>query len=64
VKPNLGVTRTHLAMDGLTFRVSINAAAMEAKGMDEEIVSRRDVLVSQNRNDSREMRHDLPFSID
>jgi hypothetical protein len=51
VKPNRGVTRTDLAVDGLTFRVSMHAAAIEAEGIDEEIVSRCDVLVSQNRND-------------
>jgi len=40
VKPNRGVTRTDLAMDGLTFRVSMHATATEAEGIDEEIVSR------------------------
>jgi hypothetical protein len=59
VKPNRGVTRTDLAMDGLTFRVSMHSPAIEAEGMDEEIVSRWDVLVSQNRNDSLEMNHDV-----
>jgi hypothetical protein len=28
-------------MDGLTFRVSVHAPAVEAEGIDEEIVSRR-----------------------
>jgi hypothetical protein len=59
VKPNRGVTRTDLAMDGLTFRVSMHATPTEAEGIDEEIVSRRDVLASQNRNDSLEIRHDV-----
>lgn len=59
VKPNRGVTHTDLAMDGLTFRVSIDAPAIEAEGIDEEIVSRWDVLVNQNRNDSLEIRHDV-----
>jgi hypothetical protein len=63
VKPNRGITRTDLAMDGLAFGVSIHATASEAEGIDEEIVSRRDVVVSQNRNDSLEIRHDvLPLS--
>jgi hypothetical protein len=57
VKPDRGITRTDLAMDGLTFRVSMHATAIEAEGLDEEIVSCRDVLVSQNRNDSLEIGH-------
>jgi hypothetical protein len=57
VKPNRGVTHTDLAMYGLTFGVSMYAAAIEPEGIDEEIVSRRDVLIRQHRNDSREMRH-------
>ena len=40
VEPNRGVTRTDLAMDGLTFRVSMHAPALEAEDIDEEIVSR------------------------
>src|SRR6185369_6697281 len=48
-----------LAMDGLTFRVSVHATAVEAEGTDEEIVRRRDVLVSQNRNEPLEIRHDV-----
>jgi hypothetical protein len=59
VKPNRGVTRTDLAMDRLTFCVSMHAPAVEAEGIDEEIVSRGDVLVRQNRNDSLEIRHDV-----
>ena len=46
-------------MNWLTFRVSRHAPAIEAERMDEEIVSRRNVLVSQNRNDSLEIRHDV-----
>jgi len=57
VKPNRGIARMDLAMDGLTFRVSMHATAIEAEGIDEEIVSRLDVLVSQHRNDSLEVRH-------
>ena len=60
VQPNRGVTRTDLAMDWLTFRVSMHAPAIEAEGIDEEIVSRRDILVSQNSNDTLEIRHELP----
>ena len=48
-------------MNWLTFGVS-DAPAIEAEGIDEEIVSRGDVLVSQNRNDSRETRHGISFS--
>src|SRR5687767_9201461 len=59
VKPDRGVTHTDLAMDGLTFRVSMHTPAVEAEGIDEEIVSRLDVLVSENRNDSIEIRHDV-----
>jgi hypothetical protein len=58
MQPNRGVTRTDLAMDGLTFGVSRHAPTIEAEGIDEEIVSRLDVLVSQNRNDSLEVRHE------
>ena len=54
VKPDRRVTRTDLAMDRLTFRVSIHAPGTEAEGIDEEIVSRCDVLINQNRNDSLE----------
>jgi hypothetical protein len=46
-------------VDGLTFRVSMHAPAIEPERIDEEIVSRRDVLASQNRNDSLETRHDV-----
>jgi hypothetical protein len=59
VKPNRGATGTDLAMDRLTFRVSMHAPAVEAEGIDEEIVSRGDVLVRQYRNDSLEIRHDV-----
>ncbi len=62
LKPNRGITRTYLAMDRLTFRVSVHATAIEAEGIDEEFVSRRDVLVSQNRNDSLEIRHMFSLS--
>jgi hypothetical protein len=61
MKPNRGVPRADLAMDRLTFRISIHAAAIEAEGIDEEVVGRWDVLVSQNRNDSLELRHDVLF---
>jgi hypothetical protein len=57
MKPNRGIARTDLAMDRETVRISMHAAAIEAEGIDEEIVSRCDVLVSQNGNDSLEMRH-------
>ena len=40
VKPNRSITRTDLAVDGLTFRVARHAPAIEAEGIDEEIVSR------------------------
>lgn len=50
-------------MHGLTLRVSIHAPATQAKRMDEGLVSGRDVLVVQDRNQSLEVRHDgLPFS--
>jgi hypothetical protein len=62
VTPNRGVTRTHLAMDWLTPCVSRHTSVREAEGMDEELVSRRDVLVSQNRNDSLEIGHDVVLS--
>jgi hypothetical protein len=55
VQPDCGVTRTDLAMDWLTLRISRHAPAIEAKRMDQEIVSRLDVPVSQDRNDSLEM---------
>jgi hypothetical protein len=43
----------------------MDAAAIEAKGPDEEVVSRRDVLVGQNRNDSPDFDHTvlLPSSV-
>lgn len=62
MKPNRRITRTDLAMDRLTFRVAMHAPANEAEGIDEEIVSRLDVLVSQHRNDSFEKTSCSPFS--
>jgi hypothetical protein len=59
VKPDCGVTRTDLAMNGLTFRVSMYTPAIEAEGIDEKVVSRWDVLVGQNRNDPLETGHDV-----
>ncbi len=59
MKPNRGITHMDLAVDGLTFCVSMYATAIETECIDEEIVSRRDVLVSQNRNDSLEIGHDV-----
>ena len=55
MQPNGGVTRTDLAMNRLAFRVSMHAAAVEAEGIDEEIVGGRNVLICQNRNDSLEV---------
>ena len=40
MKPNRGVTRADLAMDGLAFRVSRHAPACETEGIDQEIVGR------------------------
>jgi hypothetical protein len=60
MQPYRGVTRTDLAVYGLSFGISIHAPAIEAEGIDKEIVSRWDVQVSQNRNDSLEVGHDPP----
>jgi len=62
VEPDGGVTGADLPMDRLAFRVSVRPPTVEAKRVDQEIVSRRDVLVRQNGNDSLEGRHEVsPF---
>ncbi len=62
MEPNRSVTRTDLTVNWLTFRVSRYTPGIEAEGIDEEIVSRGDVLVGENRNDSFETRHGISFS--
>jgi hypothetical protein len=57
VKPNRGVTRPNLAMDGLPFRVSLHASAIEPKRIDQEIVGCRDILIRKNGDDSLETWH-------
>jgi hypothetical protein len=59
MQPNRGVTRTDLGMNRLTFCISIHAPSSEAERMDEKIVSLRNVLVRQNRDDSLELGHDV-----
>jgi hypothetical protein len=62
VQPNRGITGTHLCMNWMAFRVSRHASAVEAEGTNEEIVSRRHVLVGQDRDESLEIGHHLVLS--
>jgi hypothetical protein len=57
MQPYGGVTRTHLAMNSLTLGVSIHTPAVEAERADEEVVSRLNVLVRENGNDSLDIGH-------
>src|SRR5687767_8704851 len=59
MKPDRGVTGADLAVNGVPSRVPRDATAREAEGIDEEVVSRGDVLVGQNGNDSLDTRHDV-----
>ena len=49
-------------MKRLTFVVSVDAPTGKAKGFDEEIVSRRNVLIGQDRDDSLEVSHVLSLT--
>jgi len=65
MEPNGSATHENLAMNRLTFVVSIDAPTGKAKGVDEKIVSRRNVLIGQDGDDSLEVRHDaVPFLMD
>jgi hypothetical protein len=62
VQPDCGVTRADLTVDDLALGVPVHTAAAEAERTDQEIVSSADVPISQNRNDSLEIRHGVyPF---
>jgi hypothetical protein len=59
MEPDRHVADTDLAMDRVTFRISVDAARIKTEGLDQEIMSRRNVLVSQNRDYSLECRHEF-----
>jgi hypothetical protein len=59
VQPDGGFPRANLAVNGLALGVPVHTSTAEAERHDQEIVSSSDVLISQNRNDLLEIRHDV-----